>query len=307
MNLDHPLIAIVGTGAVGAYYGGRLAQHGHNVHFLLRGDYHAVRGNGWTIRSCDGDFTLPPDQVRAYDDPAKMPQADLVIVTLKTTANDQFQPLIAPLLKPDTLILTLQNGLGNEEQLAQLFGPERILGGMAFVCINRIGPGIVHHIAEGLITVGDFTRPTPERATAIAQLLQSCKVPTRVLQDLRRGRWEKLIWNVPFNGLSALLDQTTDLLIGTPEGETLVREIMAELIAAAGRLGIDFPPSLIDAKIVQTRAMGAYKTSMQLDMQAKRPLEIEAIFGCPFRTAQAAGASTPLLGMLYRLLKMQTV
>src|SRR5881227_740469 len=108
--MDRPVIAIFGTGAVGAYYGGRLAQHGHDVHFLLRGDYSAVKKNGWTIRSCDGDFTLPPTSVHAYDDPAKMAKADLVIVTLKTTANDQFQPLIAPLIKDNTTILTLQNG-----------------------------------------------------------------------------------------------------------------------------------------------------------------------------------------------------
>src|SRR5215217_5453592 len=120
------VIAIVGAGAVGAYYGGRLTQHGHDVHFLLRGDYSAVKQNGWMVRSCEGDFALPPQSVHAYDDPAKMPKADLVIVTLKTTANDQFDPLIRPLLKGDTTILTLQNGLGNEERLAQLFGPERI-------------------------------------------------------------------------------------------------------------------------------------------------------------------------------------
>src|SRR6184192_171410 len=96
-------IAIVGTGAVGAYYGGRLAQHGHDVHFLLRGDYSAVKKHGWVIRSCHGDFSLPASAVRAYEDPAKMPAADLVIVTLKTTANDQFQRSIAPLVKEDTV------------------------------------------------------------------------------------------------------------------------------------------------------------------------------------------------------------
>src|SRR5438094_9279239 len=104
--LEKPVIAIVGTGAVGAYYGGRLAQHGHDVHFLLRGDYSAVKRNGWTVRSCHGDFALSASTVHAYDDLSKMPRADLVIVTLKTTANDQFERLIQPLLKEDTPILT---------------------------------------------------------------------------------------------------------------------------------------------------------------------------------------------------------
>src|SRR3954463_9461868 len=98
----NPVIAIVGTGAVGAYYGGRLAQHGHDVHFLLRGDYAAVRTNGWNVRRCHGDFSLPASSIHVYDDAAKMPKADLVIVTLKTTANDQFENLITPLVKEDT-------------------------------------------------------------------------------------------------------------------------------------------------------------------------------------------------------------
>src|SRR5688500_7691784 len=105
-----PVIAIIGSGAVGAYYGGRLAQHGHDVHFLLRSDYAAVREHGWRVKSAAGDFALPPAAVRASDERAKMPKADLVIVTPKTTANDHFEALIAPLIKDGTSILTLQNG-----------------------------------------------------------------------------------------------------------------------------------------------------------------------------------------------------
>jgi 2-dehydropantoate 2-reductase len=303
--MNNPTIAIVGTGAVGAYYGGRLAQHGHDVHFLLRSDYTAVKQSGWRIQSCHGDFDLPPDQLRVYDDPAKMPKSDLVIVTLKTTANHLFEPLIRPLLKPDTTILTLQNGLGNEERLAELFGQERILGGMAFVCINRLSPGHVHHIAEGLITLGDFTGGATPRVHAIAQLFQSSNIPARVLENLRYGRWEKLVWNIPFNGLSAAMDLTTDILIGSAEGEALVRAVMTEVIAGAHAVGVHLPYSLIDAKINQTRGMGAYLTSSHLDMRAGRPMEIEAIFGYPVRAAQAAGQPMPLIQMIYRMLKLR--
>jgi 2-dehydropantoate 2-reductase len=303
--MEKPVIAIIGTGAVGAYYGGRLAQHGHDVHFLLRGDYSAVRKNGWTIRSCDGDFTLPRESVHAYDDPAKMPKADLVIVTLKTTANDQFQPLIAPLIKDGTSILTLQNGLGNEERLAELFGAQRILGGMAFVCINRIEPGVVHHIAEGMITLGEFQAAAGERARDIAAMFQHSRIPCRVLDDLQYGRWEKLVWNVPFNGLSAVLNQTTDLLLASAEGEALVRSLMEEVIAGARAVGAHLPDSLIDAKIQQTKGMGAYKTSMHLDMLSGRALEVEAIFGCPVRVARQAGATVPRLEMLYRMVRLR--
>src|SRR5213082_2454547 len=126
-HLRNPVIAVVGTGAVGGYYGGRLALQGHDVHFLLRGDYDPVRRNGLRVQSCAGDFTLSPQRVHAYRDPREMPKPDLIVVTLKSTANDQFEPLIRPLLDEHTAILTLQNGLGNEEQLAELFGADRIL------------------------------------------------------------------------------------------------------------------------------------------------------------------------------------
>jgi 2-dehydropantoate 2-reductase len=303
--MNRPVIAIIGAGAVGAYYGGRLAQHGHDVHFLLRGDYAAVNKNGWTIRSCDGDFTLPPESVHAYDDPAKMPKADLIIVTLKTTANDQFEPLIAPMIKDGTSILTLQNGLGNEERLAELFGAGRILGGMAFVCINRTEPAVVHHIAEGTITLGEFSAAAGQRAHDIATMFQHCKIRCRILDDLRYGRWEKLVWNIPFNGLSAVLNQTTDLLLGSPEGEALVRSLMEEVIAGARAVGADLPGSLIDAKIQQTKGMGAYKTSMHLDMLSGRAMEVEAIFGYPVKAAKQAGAAVPRLEMLYQMLRLR--
>ena len=185
MSLEHPVIAVIGAGAVGAYYGSRLAQHGQDVHFLLRRDFTQVKRNGWTIRSCDGDFVLPAGSVKVYDDPHAMPKADLVIVTLKTTSNDQYEPLIRPVLKEETVILTLQNGLGNEERLAELFGPERILGGMAFVCINRIEPGVVHHMSEGLIRIGELRGAASDRVRRIVEMLKASNVKCLAIDDLR--------------------------------------------------------------------------------------------------------------------------
>ena len=144
-----------------------LAQHGNPVHFLLRSDYETVRKNGLVVESCAGDFQLPSDQLYIYNDPHQMPKVDLVLVTLKTTANAQFEPLIRPLLKADTSILTIQNGLGNEDRLAELFGPQRILGGMAFVCINRAGPGVIRHTAHGIIRLGEFNGGPSEPPTAL--------------------------------------------------------------------------------------------------------------------------------------------
>lgn len=304
MNLDNPVIAIIGSGAVGGYYGARLAQHGFDVHFLLRSDFDAVRSRGWTIKSRDGDLVLQPHEIHVYDDVQKMPKADLILVTLKATANDQYEPLIRPLLKEQTAILTLQNGLGNEDHLAELFGAQRILGGLAFVCINRISPGVIHHLDHGMIRLGEFGGGAGPRASRIAEMFNMSRVRCQVLDNLLYGRWEKLIWNIPFNGLGALLDLATDRLIDTEEGVMLIRALMKEVIAAARGNGVELPDGLIEKKIRETQSMGAYRTSMQIDRQIGRPLEIEAILGRPLRVAQAAGISTPRLEMLHAMMRL---
>jgi 2-dehydropantoate 2-reductase len=300
---EHPVIAIVGAGAVGGYYGARLAQHGHDVHFLLRGDYAAVRDNGWTVESCDGDFQLP--RVRVYNDAREMPKADLVVVTLKSTSNDQFEPLVGPLVKESTAILTIQNGLGNEDRLGELFGAGRVLGGMAFACINRVSPGLIRHTDHGIIRMGEFvgTSKTPgrsARAERIAAMFNASNVKCEVLGDLRYGRWQKLVWNIPFNGLGSALDLTTDRLIGTEEGRRLVAALMREVIAAARADGVTLPDELVETQINNTTTMGSYRSSMQVDRNEGRPMEVEAILGEPLRRAKAKGVATPILEGLYR-------
>jgi 2-dehydropantoate 2-reductase len=299
MNLDHPVISVIGAGAVGGYYGARLAQHGQDVHFLLRSEYDAVRRNGWTVRSCDGDFVVPPGRAHAYDDVGKMPKADLVIVTLKTVSNHLYEPLIRPLLKDDTAILTLQNGLGNEDRLAELFGAERVLGGMAFTCINRTGPGQIHHIDHGIIRLGEFVGGPSERAHWVAQTFRDSKIKCEVLPDLRLGRWQKLVWNATFNGLGAVADLTTDLLIGTGPGMEVVVALINEVIATAKAAGVTLPPNIVQVQIDHTATMGAYRSSMQIDRQTGRPMEVEAILGEPLRVAKKHGVPTPILEGLY--------
>ncbi|MDB5299695.1 MAG: 2-dehydropantoate 2-reductase [Phycisphaerales bacterium] len=299
--LAKPVICIIGAGAVGGYYGARLAQHGNDVHFLLRSDFDAVRRNGWKVKSCDGDFTLAAGESHIYGDPRKMPKADLVIVTLKTTANDQFEPLIRPLVKEDTAILTLQNGLGSEERLAELFGKQHILGGMAFTCINRLGPGVIHHMAEGWVRIGEFGGGPSPRASRIAGLFTASRIECKVLDNLRRGRWEKLSWNIPFNGLGAVMDLTTDRLIGTEEGVAMVLAIIGEVAEAARLLGAAIPEDLPRRHIEKTRLMGAYQTSMQIDRREGRLMEVEAILGEPLRQGMAAGAKMPRLSVIYEM------
>jgi 2-dehydropantoate 2-reductase len=190
--------AVVGCGAVGSFYGAKLAAEGHEVHFLLRSDYDVVRIKGVSILSPQGDFHVHP---RAARTPEEIGVADLVLIGLKTTANDQFARLLPPLVGPASAVVTLQNGLGNEEQLARLFPIEQILGGLCFVCLNRLQPGLIRHLDYGQVVLGEYQRPPQPRTHELATLFEQAGVPCTVADNLARTHWEKLVWNIPFNGL----------------------------------------------------------------------------------------------------------
>jgi 2-dehydropantoate 2-reductase len=315
-------IAVVGPGAVGSYYGAKLARANEEVHFLLRSDYDAVKRHGVFIHSPEGDFNVRPKCART---PGEIGESDLIIVALKATANDQFPKLLPPLVGPNTAVLTLQNGLGNEEELAKLFPIEQILGGLCFVCLNRIAPGVVQHMAHGLVVLGEFQRWPEPRTHDIATMFRNAGINCKVAENLVHAHWEKLVWNIPFNGLGvasaagydALVNPqssignrqsldpvlTTDKLLADPRWENLVRELMHEIIAAAGSLGYETPLSFAEKQIERTRTMGSYKASTLVDFEQGRALELEALFLEPLRQAQKAGAKVPHLESLCRVLQ----
>jgi 2-dehydropantoate 2-reductase len=299
-----PTIAIVGSGAIGGYYGARLAQHGHNVHFLLRSDFDAVMREGWTIHSIGGDFNLRPNRFHAHRTPKDFPLVDLVVVTLKSTADAHYEGLIGPLLGADTAILTLQNGLGNEEALAARFGASRILGGLAWICSTRTAPGAIGHTFGGRIQLSDFTTGPSARARWVADLFNKSNVEAEVLADIRTGKWRKLAWNIAFSGLGSLLGLSTDRLLGDQQSVQFVNALMAEVVEIAKARGIAVPDEFISEIIPFTRKMGVYRTSMQIDRENSRPMELGAIFAQPLQFAREFGVPTPRLSTVYELLSL---
>lgn len=299
-------IGIVGAGALGLYYGALLQRGGEDVHFLLRGDYAAISQNGLKIYSINGDFSLP--RVQGYLDPGQIGAVDLVLVALKTFANQRFAELIAPLLGEQTLILTLQNGLGNEEALVQLFGPQRVIGGIAFLCSNRGAPGEVHHLNAGRIVLGDYQPSAQPRLEGLVAMFRRAGIECKATDDLRRTRWEKLVWNIPFNGLSALLLQPVNRLLQPGPCRELVRQLMLEVIAGANAQGLKqpIPETFADAMLAFTDAMGDYRPSMQIDREEGRQLEIASIFDQALAAAQARGVPMPRVEMLATLLKQSS-
>lgn len=310
-------IAIVGPGALGSFYGAKLARANQEVHFLLRSDYDSVRRHGVFIHSTEGDFNIRP---KCAKNPEEIGPCDLVLVALKTTANDQFSKLLPPLVGPNTAVLTLQNGLGSEEELAKLFPVEQIMGGLCFVCLNRTAPGIVQHIGHGVVILGEFQRWPEPRTHDIASMFRNAGVNCKVAENLTHAHWDKLVWNIPFNGLGvaaaagydALVNPQspigtrqslgpvlpTDKLLSDPRWETLVRELMHEVIAAAGALGYKTALEFAEKQIRNTRALGSYKASTLVDFEQGRALELESMFLEPLRQAEKAGARVPRLKAL---------
>lgn len=301
-----PRIAVVGAGAVGCYYGGKLAAMGHDVRFLMRSDLGAVRERGLTIQSTETPTVhLPHPSV--YATPEEIGPVDLVIIAVKTTANAALETILPPLLHETTVLVTLQNGLGNEAFLAERFGADRVLGALCFVCLNRTAPGVIEHFGHGTISIGEYTCPAGPRVKKLAAMLREAGVETQEVDALVTERWRKLVWNVPFNGLSiAAGGITTDLILADPSLRKLLYGLMQEVIAIAGARGHAIPPDYADFQIQRTEPMGAYKPSSLIDYLQGNPVEVEPIWGEPYREALAAGVEAGRLETLYRLIKRLT-
>lgn len=300
-TLPNYRIAVVGAGAVGCYYGGKLAHYGRDVHFLMRGDLDVVRKRGLRIRSKGEDIHVA--KVNAHASTEEVGPCDLVIVALKTTSNADLPSLLPPLLHGQTMILTLQNGLGCEEFLAEHFGADRVLGGLCFICLNRVEPGVIERYDNGRLAVGEFGRYPRPRTHDIAWEFKRCGVVCSVVADLALERWRKLVWNIPFGGLSVAAGGIHTAAILADDGlRQLTVELMDETIAIANRCGHPLPTAAALELMKRTESMGAYKSSTLIDYLAGRPLELEAIWGEPLRRGKAAGVTAPRLEMLYRLL-----
>jgi 2-dehydropantoate 2-reductase len=303
----NPRIAIVGAGAIGTFYGARLALAGADVHFFVRSGLAAMRARGIVLREGSAGQTLPAARTAAYASTGEIGPVDVALITLKNTANDRLADLLPPLLGPHTIILTLQNGLGADELLASLFGRERVIGGLAFIAAVREAPGEIRIYTPGYVTLGEFTGRASERVRWLVALFQRAGVKCEAVDDLTEARWRKLVWNVPYNGLTiAAGGVPTDQLLASPEWEQEVRALIDEVVGAAARFGYVIPADFITEQFAHTRRMGAYQPSSLIDYLAGREVEVEAIWGEPLRRAQAAGVAMPHLEKLYARLKQLT-
>jgi 2-dehydropantoate 2-reductase len=291
-------VGIVGSGAVGLYFGTRLGAAGAGVRFLMRGDLAAVRARGSVIlRERGGVLELRP--ALAFGTPGEVGRVDLAIVALKTTSSDAAAGLVGPLLGPKTLILTLQNGLGADEYLAGLFGAERVAGGLVFMACTRTGPGEVTGFSPPVISIGRFGGPPGDRVLGLARQLRASGMAITVVENLLEARWRKLVWNIPFNGLTVAEGVTTDRICADPALAGEARALMREIQRAARAFGFEIPDAFLGAQFDATPPMGPYRPSSLVDFLAGRDVEVESIWGEPLRRARAAGVEMPRLAALY--------
>lgn len=291
---------VIGTGAIGGYYGAKLAQGGQDVHFLFHSDYDYVREHGLRVNSGDGGFHL--DHVNAYQDVRQMPKCDVVIVALKTVHEQMLRDMLPPLLTDDTVVLLIQNGMGMEQDVEQMVPGVKLAAGLAFICCSKTHPGVIDHLDLSGLNVGSYNAPQETIDRMIAEMV-SADIDARNV-DYLEARWRKLLWNMPFNGLSVALHADTDSLVRNAATRRLLRAMTQEVIEAAHAVGVKgLTDRDADAMIEMTTKMRPYKPSMRLDWDYHRPMEVYYLYTRPIEEARRAGQDMPLHRMLEAELK----
>jgi 2-dehydropantoate 2-reductase len=287
---------IIGTGAIGGFYGARLARSGAEVHFLLHSDYDYVREHGLQVDSCDGNFHL--DSPHVYRDTREMPQCDVVLVGLKSTNNHMLPRLLPPLLREDTLVVLIQNGIGVEQDVQRMFPGTWLAAGLAFICSAKTEPGRVSHQCYGSINIANYSCPDPQPVGQVIAHLHQAGIEAQEV-EYATARWRKAVWNMPFNGMTVALHCQTDELMRHPATRRLIREQMMEIVRASRALGVEgVDEPFVEKMLTMTDAMTPYSPSMRLDWDHRRPMELDYIYTRPLQIAREAGSPMPRLEML---------
>ena len=298
-------ITIVGAGAVGGFFGARLAQVHSQVSFFVRPrTAEAIRKNGLTIRSTSlGTFTVHP---QVASDPKELSSPDLVILGVKAYDLDEACRQIEPIIRDETTILTLQNGVTCEEELIQRFGRDRVLGGVAFIYSKIIEPGIIEHYKRGTVMVGEIMGHETPRLHHLVDLFTKAGVPCQVSEDIRKAKWDKMCWNCVFNPLTVLIDDRVSEALDRPEMKSVISNIVSEISAVAMAHRIPLDDDIAEKVMQWSQEIRDIHTSMYDDWKAGRPTEIDYLNGYITRKGQEFGIPTPLNEALTGIVKVVT-
>lgn len=296
-------ILVMGTGAVGGYFGARLQQSGEQVVFCARGEnLRALKQRGLEIESYQGDLRL---EVAATDQPASLGPYDLVLFCVKTYDTEPAARALDGSLAPGGAVLTLQNGVENEDRLAAIFGPGAVMGGNAYIGAELVAPGRIVHAASGLIEFGELSGEVTERARRVADSFARAGVLAALTDDIRTTRWRKLLWNASFNTVTTLCRRHVGEVLDDPEGLALIRALMGEIVAVGRAEGARLGEADIEAHIARSMEhLRAVKTSTLQDLERGRRLEVEALTGALLRASRKHGIDVPVTAAIHALLKL---
>ena len=299
-------ILIIGTGAIGGFYGALLAKAGADVSVVCRSDYDTVKKRGYTIQSDElGEWTFTPSQIVKSASDFNGP-ADYIILCTKITPEVNRALLIQDAVNENTCITFIQNGVEVEQELLKAFPNNEVISGLAFICCNRIQPGVIHHLAYGKLTLGSLNPISgrTDKTQHLTDLINQAGIKSIISDNIVSSRWLKCLWNVSFNPLSVLSGGLSPQDILSSQ-EKLIRTIMQEVCNIADACGHPLPKDSININIQNTYAMPPYKTSMLLDYEKQQPMEIEAILGNTVRAAQRKQVACPTIDALYALMKLK--
>lgn len=293
-----------GTGAVGGYFGGRLAEAGEDVRFVARGSHlAALRADGLRVTSVAGDFVIRP--VPVTDDPSELGTADVVLVGVKAWQVPEAADAIRPLVGDRTCIVPLQNGIEAPDQLAGVHGTGRVLGGLCRIIAYLDGPGHIRHAgAPPYVAFGELEGGNGARVEALRLAFARTRgITVEVPDDIRAAMWSKFVFIAALSGVGALVRAPIGIIRSQPETRALLQEALREIYAVAAGLGVTLPPDLVATTLAYIDTMPADGTaSMQRDVIHGRPSELEAQVGAVVRLGLRAGVPVPLHRMIYSAL-----
>lgn len=294
-------VAVMGTGAVGGYFGARLAISGCEVAFIARGRHlEAMRKEGLKVKSLHGDL-----HVRSLftSDPKEIGPVDLILFCVKSYSTEAASKELAPLVGKETIILSLQNGVDNPDKIAALWGKSRTLAGVVYIASQVSTPGTIRHSAGGRIVLGELDGGISEKARAVHQLFAAAQVPCAVSAEIRRVMWGKLVWNAPFCAIACLARATAEEIVESDSLRKLAIDCMEEVREAGKCQGIELAPSVIEEALKLAQNLGEFKPSMLQDLEAGAPLEYEAFNGIVVNLLRHAGKQAPINEIFYAALK----
>jgi 2-dehydropantoate 2-reductase len=304
-----PNVLIVGGGAIGSFYGALLARAGCSVSMVLRSDYRSVLEHGISVKSHRlGDLSFQPAAVyKQVEECSEAP--DYLILCVKIVRGVDRAEVIHHAVGPQTTIVLIENGIDIESNIAQAFPNNQLISALAYVGVNRTGPGQVEHkTSYGRLVLGNYPTGAGNETKRLGQLLEASGIQAPVTDKIIGERWRKCVWNGAFNPVSVLAGGAdTQTLLNSPGGETLLREMMEEICCVSAASGYPMPSELIDTNLEFSRTMPAYRTSMAEDFLNDRPLELDAILGNIVRAANQCKVKVPRLATIYALLQMLTL